>query len=544
MSNPVSLNLSTLKESTTTEYKLALGRDGKGALPRDFFPTYSAFANTHGGTVILGIKEKSRKFTVEGVSKPDKIITDLFNTLNNPQKVSINLLTEDNVRTETVEGKQVIIITIPQATRKQKPVYLNGNPMGGNTYIRLHEGDRPCDDERVKRMMGEQVYDVCDQTICTGFTLDDLDADSIKVYRNHLKAEKLGHPWVDLEDMKFLTQLGCYRKDRKENEEGVTLAGLLMFGTSTAITEYLPHYFLDYQEKPDDPKSDTRWLDRIIPDGTWSGNLFDFYLKIVRKLSEDLKVPFKLVNNVRQDDTPTHQAIREALVNCLVHADYRDRMSVLVTKHPNGFSFRNPGLLRVPAEVALEGGVSDCRNQTLQKMFLLIGLGERAGSGLPKIIHGWRDEGHGLELHDDLMPMNHTVLEMTWKTDDRVNVRESDLVNDGANPDDAINGGLNDGKNGGENENNRTSDLVNVRVNDLVNVRVKLDDLDREILKIIEKDPHITQEELAEKTGKSDRTIRRRLDKMKGEIIERKGSDKTGTWELIPPSEQNGKQEN
>lgn len=522
----MTLNLSTLKESTTTEYKLALGRDGKGALPREFFPTYSAFANTHGGTVLLGIKEKNRKFTVEGVSKPDKIITDLFNALNNPQKVSINLLTEDNVKVETVEGKQVIVITIPQADRKQKPVYLNGNPMGGNTYIRLHEGDRPCDDERVKRMMGEQVYDVCDQTICTGFTLDDLDADSIKVYRNHLKAEKLGHPWVDLDDQKLLTMLGGYRKDPTEGEEGITLAGLLMFGKWPAVTNYLPHYFVDYQEKPDDPKSDTRWLDRIIPDGTWSGNLFDFYLRVVRKISQDLKVPFKLKNNVRQDDTPAHQAIREALVNCLVHADYRDRMSVLVTKHPDGFSFRNPGLLRVPAEIALAGGTSDCRNQTLQQMFLMIGLGERAGSGLPKIIHGWRDEGHGLELHDDLMPMNHTVLEMTWKI--------VDPVNEGENPE----SGVKTGENGGENINNRTDDLVNVRVNDLVNVRVKLDDLDREILKLIEKDPHITQEDLAGKTGKSDRTIRRRLDKMKGEIIERKGSDKTGTWELIPPKEQ------
>ncbi|MBF0433593.1 MAG: hypothetical protein HQK83_20105 [Fibrobacteria bacterium] len=46
-----------------------------------------------------------------------------------------------------------------------------------------------------------------------------------------------------------------------------------------------------------------------------------------------------------------------------------------------GFYFRNPGMMRVPAEIALEGGESDCRNQTLHKLFLLLGLGERAGSG-------------------------------------------------------------------------------------------------------------------------------------------------------------------
>ena len=78
-------------------------------------------------------------------------------------------------------------------------------------------------------------------------------------------------------------------------------------------------------------------------DGSWSGNLFDFYRRVSRKLMEDLKVPFVLKNNVRQDDTPLHQALREAMVNALVHADYSGRASVLVVKQPSGFLFRNPG---------------------------------------------------------------------------------------------------------------------------------------------------------------------------------------------------------
>ena len=131
-------------------------------------------------------------------------------------------------------------------------------------------------------------------------------------------------------------------------------------------------------------------------------------------LTADLKVPFVLKGDTRQDDTPTHKALREALVNTLVHADYTGRISVLVVKEPAGFVLRNPGDLRVPAAQALQGGVSDGRNRTMQQMFLMIGLGERAGSGMSRILHGWKDLGHGLQLTERYVPQEHTVLEMRW----------------------------------------------------------------------------------------------------------------------------------
>lgn len=158
----------------------------------------------------------------------------------------------------------------------------------------------------------------------------------------------------------------------------------------------------------------TRWLDRIVPDGAWSGNLYDFFRRVIRKLTEDLKVPFVLQDGARVDDTPAHQALREALVNTLIHADYSGRASVLVVKQPSGFVFRNPGMMRVPAAQALAGGASDCRNRTLHQMFLFINLGERAGSGLPKIRAGWEAMGHALHLADAFEPFEQTTLEMTW----------------------------------------------------------------------------------------------------------------------------------
>ncbi len=404
-------DLSLLAESVELECKLAQGQDGKGEVPKDFWPTYSAMANTHGGVVLLGVREKAGVFSLAGIENIEKVRADLFNTLNNPGKVSASLLSDADV--SALAGKNVLRVRIPAAARKQKPVYLNGQPLG-NTYRRLHEGDRRCDDDTVKRMLAEQLEDSRDTRILHKFDVQDLDIESLHAYRNAFAVQRPGHPWIEVGDLDFLRLIGGWRADRSTGEAGLTAAGLLMFGQWPSISEAFPLYFLDYQERSGDPNSQTRWLDRILPDGSWSGNLYDFFRRVIRKLTADLKVPFVLKGETRIDDTPVHQALREALVNTLIHADYSDRASVQVVKQPSGFVFRNPGMMRVPVEQALHGGASDCRNRTLHQMFLLINLGERAGSGLPKIRAGWETEGHVMRLSDTVEPYDQTLLAMDW----------------------------------------------------------------------------------------------------------------------------------
>lgn len=403
-------DLAQMAESVTLECKLAQGRDGKGELPLDFWPTYSSMANTHGGVVLLGIRESKGKFTVAGIENPDKIRKDLFSTLNDARKVSVNLLTDAQVETITLDGKTVLAVHIPAAGRKQKPVYINGNPLG-NTYRRLNEGDMRLSDEAVRRMLAEQVEDDRDARILPGFGLADLDSDSLRIYRQMLADKNPGHPFLDHQGEAFLQQLGAWRRDRQSGEQGLTLAGLLMFGAWPAIQEAVPHYFVDYQERPE-AKTELRWVDRLVPDGTWSGNAFDFYRRVYRKLVADLKAPFALKDGQRQDDTQVHVALREALVNTLVHADYTGRVSILVVKRPDLFGFRNPGCLRLPLEQVLQGGTSDCRNRLMHQMFLMIGLGERGGSGIPKIFSGWQSEHWRQPVLREVEEPEQTLLEL------------------------------------------------------------------------------------------------------------------------------------
>ena len=254
--------------------------------------------------------------------------------------------------------------------------------------MKLDQGDYVPDSTVIKKMLAEQGQNAFDSRILKGFTLEDIDDDTLNAYQNIFAARSPNHPFTNKPKIEFLRCIGAWNEDRENSHKGLTVAGLLMFGKLRSILDEFPNYILDYQEKSAETITH-RWDDRITTDGTWSGNIYDFYRKTYLKLVSDLKVPFKLEGNIRKDETPVHEALREALVNTLIHADYMGSVSVLVVKSPYKFEFRNPGLMRIPIEQAKKGGDSDCRNRNLQKMFQLIGAGEQAGSGIPKIYQNW-----------------------------------------------------------------------------------------------------------------------------------------------------------
>ena len=156
-----------------------------------------------------------------------------------------------------------------------------------------------------------------------------------------------------------------------------------MFGKEYCITQEFNNNFLDYRENY---SADIRWTDRVVSSsGEWSGNVYDFYFRVYSKLTQDIKVPFAIKNGVRVDDTPVHEALREALANCLVNADYYGRQGVVIIKTKDEISFSNPGGFRIEIDAAKSGGVSDPRNSAMLRMFNLINIGERAGSGIPNM---------------------------------------------------------------------------------------------------------------------------------------------------------------
>ncbi len=374
-------------ESDEIEYKSA-----SGGFPKDFWKTYSAFANSGGGVIVLGVKEKNNKFHFDGLSDEliEKYKKEFWNNVNNPTNISVNLLTNQDVKEYSIEGSKVLAFHIPVADRTKKPVYLTLNPLK-NTYKRNYEGDYLCRDEEVRRMMADADLSFSpDSRILDGYSIEDIDLASLKQYRQLFAAVRPSHPWLTYEDIPFLEQLGGYRKDRKTKKEGFTVGGILMFGKYLSIKdeECCPKFFPDYRELFSN-NEDVRWSDRIYPDGTWECNLFQFYKMVYPKLTSRLPRPFQLVKGQRLDETPAHTSLREAFVNALIHTDYSAPGSIIIESGPDSFTFTNPGTLLVTLPQFYKGGISQCRNTNLQGMFLMVGGAEKAGSGVSKIMSGW-----------------------------------------------------------------------------------------------------------------------------------------------------------
>ncbi len=267
------LDIEDLSESTYIEIKKAIGGDGRGQLPESFFSTYSAFANTQGGIVLLGFQEVSPgEFALIGIAEPGRVIDQLWSNLNNRDKVRNNNLNDQDDSLEAHEGKQYKRNNVPPEQLEQKPVYVGKNPLAG-TYRRNFSGDYLCEEATVKRMIAEQVEDSRDGKLLHHFTETDLDSNTFRAYRNRFSSTKPAHPWNNLDDHEFLRSIGGLTRDRASGEEGLTLAGLLMFGKLRSILDAVPQYLVDYQERRPEDDDGTRWVDRVTTDGTWSGNL-------------------------------------------------------------------------------------------------------------------------------------------------------------------------------------------------------------------------------------------------------------------------------
>ena len=158
-----------------------------------------------------------------------------------------------------------------------------------------------------------------------------------------------------------------------------------MFGRSYCIISESYNYHLDYREYV----SDDEWSLRITSgDGEWSGNVYDFYIRVMNSLKTVTGRRMAIDDDMRRvEDTQLDKCMREMLVNALVNVDYRGRGEILVEWRPRSFSVRNCGTFRIPLETAMAGGISDPRNQTMATMFSLIGAVERNMPGAASIAY-------------------------------------------------------------------------------------------------------------------------------------------------------------
>ena len=381
-------------ECVTLECKRA-----KSEIPKSVWETYSAFANTIGGVILLGIEEnrkeldKKKRFQIIGVDDVQKIINDFWNTINS-DKVNENILCNSDVDTVEINDVQIVYIHVPQADWRIKPIYINGNVYKG-TYRRNHEGDYHCTERQVRAMIRDSFEDGNDGMLLEHYDMNDIDPDTLHRYRTLFQYRNEGHVWNEVDDKTFLKNLGGYIIDRATGKEGLTMAGLMMFGKGLSVQERFANFRMDYIDFCN-LIGDERYSDRLTYDGRWENNLYQFFSRVMPKVTADLPRPFRMEGIQRVDDTPQHKAVREAFTNAIIHSDLLMDAGILrVEKHDDKLCFRNPGLLKLPIEMIYEGGNSKARNPRIQNMLRMIGYGENVGSGFPTIISAWKEAQWG-----------------------------------------------------------------------------------------------------------------------------------------------------
>lgn len=378
--------LDSYRENNRIEAKKSLG-----GLPHSLWETYSSFANSFGGVILLGVEEKKDKsFLVHNLPNPKALVEEFWKIVTDKRYVSENILRREQVQILFFQGKQIVAIFVPKADRRKRPVYI-GTDVYTGSYRRDGEGDYHCSRREVDAMLREAEREEEDTMLLLGHTLHSLDAKAIKRYRKSMKKERPGHIWANLETESFLEKLGAIARD----EDGMlcpTAAGLLMFGKEREIVREYPCYALFYQEMG----KNGIWENVIASDSEdTGGGVFEFYLQVYRRICETLRIPVTFSQKYPGMETPIHSAVKELLVNCLVHADYREKQGVVVMKSQNRIIFENPGCLGVDREEALKGCKADPRHPLLIQMFHLINVGSGAGRGISQVYAFWKECGFG-----------------------------------------------------------------------------------------------------------------------------------------------------
>ena len=485
-------------ECVTMECKRA-----KSEVPKSVWETYSAFANTIGGVIMLGIEENrketdiTKRFQIIGVDDAQKIVNDFWNTINS-DKVNENILGSSDVDTVEINSMQIVYIHVPQADWRIKPIYLNGNVYKG-TYRRNHEGDYHCTERQVRAMIRDSFEDGNDGMLLEHYDMNDIDLDTLHRYRTLFQFRNDGHVWNEVDDKTFLKNLGGYLIDRATGKEGLTMAGLMMFGKGLSVQERFANFRMDYLDFCN-LIGDERYSDRLTYDGRWENNLYQFFSRVLPKVTADLPRPFRMEGIQRVDDTPQHKAVREAFTNAIIHSDLLMDAGILrVEKHDDRLCFRNLGLLKLPIEMIYEGGNSKARNPKIQNMLRMIGYGENVGSGFPTIISAWKDAQWGEPELKNKIEVDE--VELVLPTPNKRNGDANDKVNDSRN------------------------DRVNDSLYDRLNVSI------RTTYTIISSNPGIQRKGISDISGKSIPTIDRHIAiLMKEGLIEHRDSDKTGGY--------------
>ena len=389
-------------------------KEAKSELPKNIWETVSAFANTSGGWIVLGVRQVGKNFTASGVENVEKLEQDFFSTIRS-QKFNARL----DVQATKYEmgGKKLLAFYV--ASSPQKPIYFN-NPQ--NTFIRFGSGDQRATNSEITAMFRNQAFGVKSEETIPDTDINMLNLDSLHGYRNYMKL------WGDRpelsvnDDEAFCKKIGICDRNGHLN-----YGGLIMFGKYEDLREHVPTFWMDLVEIPGNSVKEAavRYTYRI-PE---QDNLWEYYMVLIKRLRLLVDTPFKMDRggfNV-EDDTQ-FKILREALVNMLAHTDHFSTIHSCIHIYTNRVEFFNAGAFPIPPEQLGTKIYSNPRNPILAKLFRLVHLSETVGYGMDTIREWKTVTGFDVSIENDITT---TTITFCLK-DDNAGVNADDNASDNA----------------------------------------------------------------------------------------------------------------
>lgn len=326
----------------------------KSMVVSDICKEIIAFANTKGGTLYIGVADDG---TLIGVEDADRVILQLNNKVRDSIKPDVTMFVR--YETQIIDDKQIIAVTVQKGT--DRPYYLAAKGLKpSGVFVRNGTSSDPATDTAIRKMIKET------------------DGDSFEAMRSleqsltfETASEQFAKQKVPFDPAKMQT-LGMTSADGIYSNVAMLL--------SDQCSQTIKAATFSGSDK-------SVFQDRREFSGSLFKQMDELYAYL--DLRNQTKATFEGLYRSDTRDYP-EEALREALLNCLVHRDYSFSASTLVSVYDDRIEFVSVGGL--PAGIELEDimlGLSLCRNPKLAAVFYRLKLIEAYGTGMPKIMNAY-----------------------------------------------------------------------------------------------------------------------------------------------------------
>lgn len=332
----------------------------KSELVGDICKEVIAFANTKGGTLYIGVANDG---SVVGVQNADKVTLQINSMVRDSIKPDVTMFVR--YETQTIDGKQIIAVVVQKGT--DRPYYLTSKGLKpSGVYVRNGTSTDPSTDTAIRKMIkqtdGDCFEDMRSLEQNLTFKVASTMFTQYNVPFNSAKMQTLG----------MISQDGVY-----------TNVAFLLSDQCSSVIKAATFSGVDKSE----------FQDRQEFGGSLFQQMEETYDYLNRR--NQIKATFDGLHRIDTRDYP-EEALREALLNAIVHRDYSFRASTLISVYYDRVEFVSIGGLAEGIDLDdILLGLSVCRNPKLASIFYRLKLIEAYGTGIPKIMKAY--EGTGLQ---------------------------------------------------------------------------------------------------------------------------------------------------